>query len=210
MKLPAYYPILDVATVRRLGLDPMETALQMFEGGAKILQYRDKVQLTRGSLDVAMRMSGLAKHFGAMFVINDRADLAHMLHSALHLGQDDLPAQAARRVTGTQTVIGLSTHNEVQLREADLEPVDYLALGPIFGTATKENPYPVVGIDELARLRKLTSKPLVAIGGITRSNARQVLDADADSVAVIGDAIAADGNTRARTEEWLRLLSISK
>ena len=207
MKLPAYYPILDVATVRRWGLDPMETALQMFEGGATILQYRDKLQLTRGSLDVAMRMSGLAKNFGAMFVINDRADLAHMFHAALHLGQEDLPAQAARRVTGTQTVIGLSTHNEAQLREADLEPVDYLALGPIFGTATKENPDPVVGVDELARLRKLTRKPLVAIGGITRTNARQVLDAGADSVAMIGDAIAADGNTRTLTEEWLRLLA---
>ena len=206
MKLPAFYPILDIATVRQRGLDPMGSALQLLEAGVKILQYRDKAQLTRGSFDVMMRMASVAQKFGAVFVINDRADLAHNLHAALHLGQDDLPPAAARRVTGPDTIIGFSTHNEAQLRQAAKESVDYLALGPIFSTASKENPDPIVGLDELRRLRPLTDKPLVAIGGITRENAPQTIDAGADSVAVIGDVFPADANVRARAEEWLKLL----
>ena len=209
MTLPRYYPILDVATVRRLGFEPVEVAQQMFEGGTRILQYRDKAQLTRASLDVAMRIAGMAKKFGVTFVMNDRADLAKMLNAALHLGQDDLPPAAARGIVGANIAIGVSTHNEAQLRAANQEPVEYLALGPIFGTASKENPDPIVGVERLAQLRQLTQKPLVAIGGITRANAQRVIDAGADSVAVIGDALPVDGSFRARTEEWIRLLGKS-
>ena len=143
-----------------------------------------------------------------LFVVNDRADLAALMGAALHLGQDDLPPAAARRVTGPKTLIGFSTHNEGQLRAAQSEPVDYLALGPIFGTVSKHNPDPLVGLDKLRRLRPLTARPLVAIGGITRGNAHDVLSAGADSLAVIGDLFPEDTNLRARAEEWLRLTAL--
>jgi thiamine-phosphate pyrophosphorylase len=104
-------------------------------------------------------------------------------------------------------MVGYSTHNEAQLRTACLEPADYLALGPIFGTANKENPDPIVGLAELRRLRPLSNLPLVAIGGITRANARQVLEAGADSVAVIGDLFPEDGDIQARIKEFLGLLT---
>src|SRR5262249_6111567 len=126
---------------------------------------------------------------------------------ALHLGQDDLRPAAARRVVGGDLPVGFSTHNGAQLRAAAAEPVDYVALGPMFATASKENPDPVVGLAELTRLRPLTNRPLVAIGGVTRSNARWVIDAGADSVAVIGDLFPEDGSIRKHCEEWLRLLS---
>jgi thiamine-phosphate pyrophosphorylase len=113
-------------------------------------------------------------------------------------------------VVGKDAMVGYSTHNEAQLRAACDEPADYLALGPIFGTVTKENPDPTVGVDELSRLRPLSNRPLVAIGGITRSNAHQVLDAAADSLAVIGDLFPDDGNIKARTEEWLRITQSAK
>ena len=105
-------------------------------------------------------------------------------------------------------MVGFSTHNEAQLRAACDEPTDYLALGPLFGTATKENPDPTVGLDYFRRLRPLSKRPLVAIGGITRANAMQAIDAGADSVAVISDLFPEDGNVGSRIREWLRLLSL--
>lgn len=139
--------------------------------------------------------------------MNDRADVAKLLDAALHLGQDDLPPSAARRIVGERGAIGFSTHNEAQLRAGDREPVDYLAIGPIFGTSSKENPDPVVGLDELRRLRAFTEKPLVAIGGITRANALSVFEAGADSVAVIGDLYP---DPRTQAEEWLAICSSRK
>jgi len=104
-------------------------------------------------------------------------------------------------------MVGFSTHNEAQLRAANEEPADYLALGPLFGTVTKENPDPTVGLDDLRRLRPLSKHPLVAIGGITRANAMQAIDAGADSVSVIGDLFPEDGNISARIREYLSLLT---
>jgi thiamine-phosphate pyrophosphorylase len=147
----------------------------------------------------------LCRDAGALFVVNDRADLAALTGAALHLGQDDLTPTAARRVVGAKTFIGFSTHNEAQIRAAAAEPANYLALGPIFGTASKQNPDPIVGLDALLRLRPLTDLPLVAIGGITRTNARSVLDAGANSIAIIGDLFAGNGTVRTRIEEWVAL-----
>jgi thiamine-phosphate pyrophosphorylase len=107
---------------------------------------------------------------------------------------------------GPAILIGFSTHNERQLRAAAAEPANYLALGPIFGTSSKLNPDPVVGLDELRRLRMLTDRPLVAIGGITRQNAQAVLAAGADAVAIIGDLFSG-GEVRACTHEWVSLTS---
>jgi thiamine-phosphate pyrophosphorylase len=205
LRLPAFYPILDTEIAARRGLDPVFAAAAILEGGAQVLQFRHKGFLSRKILAHMERIAALCREARVLFVVNDRADLAVLMGAALHLGQDDLPPTAARRVTGPETPIGFSTHNERQLRAAQAEPVDYLALGPIFGTASKHNPDPTVGLEELRRLRPLTERPLVAIGGITRDNARDVLAAGASSLAVIGELLPADGNLRARVEDWLRL-----
>ena len=203
--LPKFYPILDPEIAARHGIDAVIAAEQILKGGATILQFRHKGFFSREVFAQLERVAQLCRAAGALFVVNDRADLAALTGAALHLGQDDLTPTAARQVVGTKTLIGFSTHNEHQLRAAAAEPADYLALGPIFGTSSKDNPDPVVGLDELRRLRTLTDRPLVAIGGITRTNARSVLDAGADAVAIIGDLFAGDGNVRARTQEWIAL-----
>jgi thiamine-phosphate pyrophosphorylase len=203
--LPRLYPILDPEIAARHGVDPIAAAEQILEGGATILQFRHKGFFSREVFAQLERVAELCRNAGALFVVNDRADLAALTNAALHLGQEDLTPSAARKLVGAKTLIGFSTHNEAQLRAAAAEPADYLALGPIFGTASKQNPDPIVGIDELRRLRPLTNRPLVAIGGITRANAQSILAAGADSVAIIGDLFAEDGNVRTRTEEWVSL-----
>jgi len=208
--LPRFYPILDPEIAARHGVDPVATAEQILEGGAKILQFRHKGFFSREVFAQLERVAELCRDAGVQFVVNDRADLAAITGAALHLGQDDLTPSSARRVVGLATLIGFSTHNERQLRAAAAEPANYLALGPIFGTASKQNPDPVVGIDELRRLRPLTDRPLVAIGGITRSNAQSVLAAGADSVAIIGDLFTEGADVRARTQEWVSLTRVTQ
>lgn len=203
--LPRFYPILDTEVSVRHGVDPVKAAEEILGAGAQILQFRHKGFLSREVYTQMERVAALCREARVPFVVNDRADLARLMGAALHLGQDDLPPTAARQLTGPETLIGFSTHNQRQLRAAQSEPVDYLALGPIFGTASKQNPDPVVGLDELRRLRPLTERPLAAIGGVTRGNAGEVLAAGANSLAVIGDLFPEDGNVRARVEEWLRL-----
>ena len=203
--LPKFYPILDPEIAALHGIDPVAAAEQILEGGATILQFRHKGFFSREVVAQLERVAQLCRDARALFVVNDRADLAALTGAALHLGQDDLTPSAARKVVGAKTLIGSSTHNESQLRAAAAEPADYLALGPIFGTASKQNPDPVVGLDELRRLRPLTDRPLVAIGGITRANAQAVLAAGADAVAIIGDLFAENGNVRVRTQEWVSL-----
>jgi thiamine-phosphate pyrophosphorylase len=206
MLLPRFYPILDTGLLRRRGFSPVETAQQILDAGARILQLRHKEFFSAQALDEAGRIADLCRAAGATLVVNDRADIAALLNAGLHLGQEDLAPSAARLVLKTG-VIGFSTHNALQLRAAAAEPADYLAIGPIFATASKENPDPVLGLDELRRLRALTDRPLVAIGGITRANAAGVIAAGADSVAVISDLYPEDSNIRARAAEWLAVVS---
>lgn len=194
MILPAFYPIVSSATNARI----------LLEAGARILQYRNKDFFSRAAFEEAGRIADLCRQAGALFVINDRADVAKLLDAALHLGQDDLAPSDARKILPPPAIIGFSTHNEQQLRAGDSEPVDYLAIGPIFGTQSKVNSDPVVGLDRLRALRRLTQKPLVAIGGITRDLAPQVFAAGADSVAVIGDLHSAP-SLRERAEEWIAI-----
>ena len=203
--LPRFYPILDTETVSRRGALVVDAAREILEGGAEILQIRHKGFFSRAVFESMESVAALCKTFGARFVVNDRADLAALLGAAVHLGQEDLPPSAIRRIVGTETLVGFSTHNEAQLLAAPSEPADYLALGPIFGTSSKLNPDPVVGVEGFRRLRPLTARPLVAIGGITRANARDVLAAGADSLAVIGDLFSETGNLRQRVEEWIAL-----
>jgi thiamine-phosphate pyrophosphorylase len=194
MNLPAFYPIVS----------SFRAAEILIEAGARILQYRNKDFFSRAAFEEASRIAELCRNAGALFVINDRADIAKLLNAGLHLGQEDLAPADARKILPAPGIIGFSTHNEQQLRAADSEPVDYLALGPIFATASKSNPDPVVGLDQLRALRSLTRKPLVAIGGITRELAPQVFEAGADSVAIIGDLNSAPSLPE-RAQEWIKI-----
>jgi thiamine-phosphate pyrophosphorylase len=206
MKLPRWYPILDTNALQRLPCELLSAMEGLLEGGARIIQLRHKGSWTALLLRDARQAAAMCRSANALLVVNDRADIAALSDAALHIGQDDLPPEDARSVIGTARVLGLSTHNEKQLKAGDEEPVDYLALGPIFGTSNKDNPDPVVGLEELARLTRFTAKPLVAIGGITRQSAAAVLAAGADSVAVIGDICPPDGakaSWRLRAEEWV-------
>jgi thiamine-phosphate pyrophosphorylase len=210
IELPRVYPILDTATLDRLGLDALSAAEAMIEGGARILQLRHKAFWSRETFACAERIAGLCRGAGVLFVVNDRADYASLLGGALHLGQEDLLPADARRVTGASAVIGYSTHNPEQMRAAQAEPADYFALGPVFGTVSKERPDPVAGIQGLRAVRSLTSKPLVAIGGITRKNASECWNAGADSVAVIADLFPTPCSARSvrdRMAEWQQLNS---
>jgi thiamine-phosphate pyrophosphorylase len=207
LTLPRLYPILDstLLQARRCSLESAAGA--MLEARAGILQIRHKGPWTRAIFTQAERVMRLCEQAGAPLIVNDRADIAQLLGAGLHLGQDDLPPSAARRLMRASACIGFSTHNATQLTAAADEPVDYLAIGPLFATQSKINPDPVVGFAHLRDLRRLTGKPLVAIGGITRENARSVLEAGADSVAVIGDLFPEDcsvASIRERFLDWQR------
>jgi len=207
--LPRLYPILDTGILGQRGFTAVKAAEAMLEGGAQILQFRHKGSYRRAVFEQAEQVAELCWKAGALFVIDDRADIALLLNAGVHVGQQDLPPGDVRRLIGPDRILGFSTHNEAQLRAAAEEPADYLALGPIFETASKQKPDPVVGLEELRRLRPLDQRPLVAIGGITRENARAVLDAGADSVAVIGDLLPRElsyESIRARMEEWQRIV----
>ncbi len=209
MRLPKLYPILDTATLARRSFPVTEAAAAMLEGGARILQLRHKGHFSRRVFEQAEQIGELCRRYGALWVIDDRADIAKLLGAALHLGQDDLPPKSARVILGGEAIIGFSTHNAEQMRQAETEPVDYLAIGPIFTTGSKENPDPVVGIDKLREWNRLTRRPLAAIGGITRGNAARVIEAGADSVAVISDLLPAEltgESIRERIREWVQLL----
>ncbi|HEY7337038.1 MAG TPA: thiamine phosphate synthase [Bryobacteraceae bacterium] len=204
MILPRFYPILDTETAARFGVPPIAAAAQILEAGAKILQFRHKGFFSREIVETIVRIAAMCRDAGTLFVVNDRADIARVVGAALHLGQDDLAPTLARRIAPAGAFIGYSTHNEAQLRAADGEPADYLALGPIFDTTSKRNPDPVVGVEQLGLWRPLSRVPLVAIGGITRANAIQIFAAGADSVAIVGDLFP---DLRARTAEWIALTS---
>jgi thiamine-phosphate pyrophosphorylase len=212
MKLPKIYPILDTEALERHGISLAAAAAAFLEGGAGILQIRHKAHWSRAVFDSSKVVARLCREAGAQLIVNDRADFALLLNAGLHLGQDDLTPRDARKVLDSDSVIGYSSHNLNQLCAAGGEPVDYVAFGPIFATASKLNPDPVAGLEELRRCRPLLEKPLVAIGGITLENAVDVLGAGADSVAVIA-ALLPDHATaqalRQRMEEWQQLMSLN-
>ncbi len=208
MHLPRLYPILDVGCFPHAAA-MFTAAEELAAAGCTLLQYRNKSGNARQMLDEARE---LKTRLGAIFrekvklIMNDRADLCLAAGlDGLHIGQDDLSPESATRIIGSGPGrwLGVSTHNPEQLAKADKTPADYLAIGPIFATASKANPDPVVGLEGLRRARELTRKPLVAIGGITRANARSVIDAGADSVAVISDLLL---DPRKSAEEFLRVL----
>jgi thiamine-phosphate pyrophosphorylase len=209
MSFPALYPILDTASLHQRGMPLVAAADAMLAAGAGILQLRHKGHFSRAVFDQAGEIGELCRRFGATWIVDDRADMAKLLGAGVHVGQDDLPPRMARQIVGEGAIIGFSTHNEVQLRQARDEPIDYVALGPVFSTSSKSNPDPVLGVEEFGRCRQLTERPLVAIGGITRDNALSVLRAGATSVAVIGDLLPEPctwESIHQRMREWLQLL----
>jgi len=185
--------------------NPIELAPRLFEGGARRIQVRNKNATARELLDQVERILALAPP-DAQVIVNDRVDIALIAGAAgVHLGQTDLPPAAAREILGPERIIGVSTHNLDQALAADKLPVDYVAVGPIFATLTKENPDPVLGLKELATICKAIHKPVVAIGGIRLDNVEHVLDAGATSVAVIRGLLdSADIAARVRT--WVEFM----
>jgi thiamine-phosphate pyrophosphorylase len=209
MMLPPLYPILDTKSLARRNCAVETAARAMIDGGAGILQFRHKGQYSRDVFAQAERVAAMCQEAGVPLVVDDRADIALLVDAGLHVGQDDLPPQDARRLIGPERVLGFSTHNIEQLRAAMEEPVDYLAIGPIFPTASKEKPDAVVGVALLRAMGRSGTCPTVAIGGITRENALAVLAAGADSVAVIGDLlpeVCTYATLFSRIREWQQLL----
>ena len=206
MKLPRVYPILDSESLERCGVSMETAAAAWLEGGAGIMQIRHKSHWTRDFFETARTVARLCRENGTPLIVDDRADFAMLLGTGLHVGQDDLSPRDARKLIGSEATLGYSSHNLAQLAAAGGEPVDYVAIGPIFATSSKRNPDPVVGVEEIRRCRALIEKPLVAIGGITLANARDVWDAGADSVAIIGALLPQSATARAlreRMEEWI-------
>jgi thiamine-phosphate pyrophosphorylase len=208
LKLPRVYPILDTGILAAREFSFTKAAAAFLEGGAGILQFRHKGHWGRAVYDEAREIAQRCRAAGALFIVDDRADIAMLLDAGVHLGQDDLAPRDARGLMGPDAVIGFSSHNPDQTCAAGGEPVSYVAFGPVFATASKRNPDPVTGIEMVRQCRGLAEKPLVAIGGITRETAAAVFEAGADSVAVIGDLLPAELTSvslRERMEEWQRL-----
>jgi thiamine-phosphate pyrophosphorylase len=218
IQLPRLYCIADSALFSTTA-ELLAFAKELAGGGCTLLQYRNKSGNARVMLEQARELKKhLASHpnvaknaalgWGTQdpvrLVMNDRSDLCLAADFAgVHVGQEDLSPESVRRIIGPERWLGVSTHNPEQLREADLTSADYLAIGPVFSTASKDKPDPVVGLEGVSRARALTRKPLVAIGGITRANAASVIEAGADSVAVISDLLR---EPRKSAEEFFRVL----
>jgi thiamine-phosphate pyrophosphorylase len=180
-----------------------DAADELASAGVQIIQYRNKFADARTMLTQAKELkSRIASR--AKLIINDRADLCLAADfDGVHVGQDDLSPESARKILGTHPWLGVSTHNPEQMAEADRTSANYIAIGPVFATASKANPDPIVGLAGVRRARELTSKPLVGIGGITRQNCSSVLEAGADSIAVISDLVR---DPRKSAEEFLHIL----
>jgi thiamine-phosphate pyrophosphorylase len=205
--LPRLYVILDAA------LSPLperECAIRLVEAGVRLLQYRNKSATARRLLDVSRELAEAVGPREVLFFVNDRPDIAFLAGaSGVHVGQDDIDVEAARRVVGPEKWVGVSTHNLEQFERAAASSADYIAVGPIFGTSTKANPDPVVGVEFVRQARARTRKPIVAIGGITLERGADVIEAGADSVAVISGILSApDPGERAR--QYITTLEAAK
>jgi len=202
MLLPRLYAILDAVSFP--DSDALfDVAHELVLAGVTLLQYRNKSGNALQALDQARV---LRRRIGAnsKLIMNDRADLCLAAEfDGVHVGQDDLSPEAVRGIIGAERWLGVSTHNPEQLQQADHTSADYLAIGPVFSTFSKERPDPMVGLAGVRQARQLTRKPLVAIGGITRANAASVIEAGADSVAVIADLLR---EPRKSAEEFFRVL----
>jgi len=205
-KLPKLYPITD----RRVsGLSHAEQVARLIEGGATLIQLRDKESSSADFLREAEAALSVAQKNHVRLIINDRVDIALALNAAgVHVGQSDLPSEIARRLLGSESILGVSTHNVEQVRIASRLPVDYVAFGPVFETGTKQDHEPVAGLDGLRSARgALGDLPLVAIGGINKDNAAAAIEAGADSVALISALLSDPAKISEKTQRMLAFLS---
>ncbi len=201
--LPRLYVILDATLLNHSLFDCAE---QLAAAGVRLLQYRDKSASARDLLEKSRKLVSSLRSFGSSLIVNDRPEVAALATAAgAHVGQEDLDPEQARAVVGEKMWVGVSTHNFEQFQRAAGTSVDYIAVGPIFATTSKENPDPEVGLELLRQVRPLTDKPIVAIGGITLERAASVISAGADSVAVIRDVVCA-ANPAERARRFLEVL----
>ncbi len=205
--VPRLYPIVDAACFSSTE-DLVNFAEALAAAGCTLLQYRNKSGNARVMLEQARELRRISRASvptpDLRLIMNDRADLSLAAEfEGVHVGQDDLLPESVRGIIGPDRWLGVSTHNPEQLQDADRTSADYLAIGPVFSTSSKEKPDPVVGLEGVRRARQLTRKPLVAIGGITRANAASVIEAGADSLAVISDLLR---EPRKSAEEFFRIL----
>lgn len=202
---PRIYPIIDAAALNKSDAITAicDFAAELLAGGATFIQLRNKQGSAPEILSQARELRRIVSN-QIKLIMNDHPDLCLAANfDGVHLGQEDLSVEGARKVVGANLIIGASTHNLQQLQEADKTSADYIAIGPIFATNSKSNPDPVVGLEFIRAARQLTRKPLVAIGGINRQNCRSVIEAGADSVAVISDLLE---SPQKRMQEFLRIL----
>lgn len=202
------YAILDTALALEHGYDPVDLARRFFDGGARLIQLRAKHAPSGRVLAWADGVCGAARACGARVIVNDRADIALMCGAAgVHVGQEDLaPAAIRAAAAGAPLEVGLSTHAPAQIAAAAAQPIDYLAIGPVFGTATKDTGYQAVGLPMVrAAAEGSAGRPVVAIGGITLARAPSVIAAGAASVAIIADLLST-GNPERRVAEYLRVV----
>jgi len=226
IELPRLYAIVD-SVFFAAEEELVQFAKEIVAGGGTLLQYRNKSGNVREMLEQARELKKLFRvdvnaasrdqnphpvaknttrvgHPSVRLIMNDRADLCVAAEfDGVHVGQEDLSPESVRGIIGPERWLGVSTHNPEQVYAADMTSADYLAIGPVFATSSKDKPDPVVGLEGVRRARGLTRKPLVAIGGITRANAASVIEAGADSVAVISDLLR---NPRKSAEEFFRIL----
>jgi thiamine-phosphate pyrophosphorylase len=200
---PRLYAILDRMTLDARRFPVAEFATELRNAGVTLLQYRDKVNGPQDILRAAEQISAVFQDAEATLIMNDRADLAALAGWGVHVGQGDLSPADAKILT---PMVGISTHTDQQVITAAASDADYIAVGPIFATSTKQNAAPVIGLEGLHRARALTRKPIVAIGGITRENARSVIDAGADSLAVIGALFSPAESVEKVARDFLEIL----
>jgi thiamine-phosphate pyrophosphorylase len=202
------HAILDVDAAERAGWAPLDLARAFFAAGAPLVQIRAKRLPASPLLDLSDRVVQMAGAGRRPVIVNDRADIARMSQAAgVHVGQDDLPPRDARAIVGPDAIVGYSTHTIDQVRAACAEPISYIAVGPVFGTGTKDTGYQAVGLDLVSAAAKAAGRiPIVAIGGIKLENARSVLDAGAAAVAVISDLLT-HGDPQGRIAAYVQALA---
>jgi thiamine-phosphate pyrophosphorylase len=203
---PSVYPIIDTDVCERHGILPVALAEACLRGGATVLQLRQKAGTSAAFLDLARRVVAAARAFNAVVIINDRADIAALAEAAgVHIGQDDLGVEDVRSVAGPSVVVGLSTHGPEQIDAALRGNATYVAVGPVYGTETKDTGYSARGI-ELIRYASGRGKPVVAIGGITLDRVMEPVNAGASGLAVISDLLST-GDPEGRVRDYVRTLA---
>jgi thiamine-phosphate diphosphorylase len=188
MRMPShFYAMVDTAG----GHEPVALAQMLLDGGARIMQLRLKDTASRNFLAVAREVAARCRQRGALLIVNDRADVAKLADAdGVHVGQDDLPLEAARSILGRDRIVGVSTHSVEQARAAEADGADYIGFGAIYSGGLK-NVVNAQGLDRLRAVRAAVRIPIVAIGGITEASLPEVLDAGADAAAIITDVVRA-------------------